>query len=83
MPQSVFEDIDPEVNALLAGEETCEYYTLNEYIQNFSEISLTDSLNFHLVNYNIRSYHSNHSSFEAILKILPTFHFFLCAQTKK
>ena len=71
MPESVFESIDPEINALVPGSETCKYFTLNEYRLFFSQSSPTKNFEFQLVNYNIRSFHSNHNSFEATLETFP------------
>ena len=39
MPESVFESIDPEINALVPGSETCKYFTLNEYRLFFTKFS--------------------------------------------
>ena len=62
-----FSNIDPDVNLEL-GTQRCEYYTLNEY----NNLILDTEQNFKLLNFNVRSFHSNHDSFAALLDTLPS-----------
>ena len=78
MAESVFENIDPDLNALISGNDTCEYFTLNEYINSCFQNSRIKNFKFNLINYNIRSYNANHSTFEAILETLPELPKFIC-----
>ena len=67
MNEELLRGIDPDVNIFdeLSPHDLCKYYTITEY----SALNLTDN-NFSIVNYNIRSFNKNGSSFQAMIESL-------------
>ena len=61
------DDLDPDVNLHdLSGPNLCRNYTLSEYCsETFSNYDIS------LLNFNIRSFHSNKASFELFLESIP------------
>ena len=63
------DSIDPEYNMITDNSQTCEYYS----IEDFANICCGDAClqNFLLLNFNIRSFHSNCDNFHVFLESIP------------
>ena len=79
------ESIDPDVNLLDSvngsdfSNNSCSYFTLPGY-QSFSKN--TQTFNFSLFNFNIRSFHANYSHLESVLDVLSVkFDFIVLTET--
>ena len=64
-------NIDPDVNTDIFASDTCQYCTIDEYM------SIPDTYNLTILNYNIRSFHKNAPNFESFLSSLKQYPQFL------
>ena len=58
--------IDPDINLFGDRHVPCKYYTLEEYNSFYQ-----NNLDFSLLNYNVRSFHSDRLNFDSMLYSLP------------
>ena len=67
MAVELMDEIDPDVNLLneILPQDLCKYVTVSE----FCSLGLSNK-NFSILNYNIRSFNKNSSSFQSLLSSL-------------